>query len=348
MPLTSPLLASALPTPVSSLHLVCGHRGPTLTSSVSAAGHLPQLCPFRVPDPSRSSSLWLSLCQPCPCCSLSFPLASPRSHRPHSPVSPGEKPYVCTVPGCGKRFTEYSSLYKHHVVHTHCKPYTCSACGKTYRQTSTLAMHKRSAHGELEATEESEQALYEQQQLEAASAAEESPPPKRPHIAYVSEVKEEGDDLPTQVAMVTEEDGAPQVALITQDGAQQVSLSPEDLQALGSAISMVTQHSSTTLAIPSHDDDLATSGAHTVAMVSADGSQTQPVTIITSGTVVAEDSSVASLHHQQVALLATANGTHIAVQLEAQQTLEEAISVATAAMQQGAATLETAESESGC
>lgn len=348
MPLTSPFLASALPTPVSSLHLVCGHRGPTLTSSVSAAGHLPQLCPFRVPDPSRSSSLWLSLRQPCPSCSLSFPLASPRSHPPHSPVSPGEKPYVCTVPGCGKRFTEYSSLYKHHVVHTHCKPYTCSACGKTYRQTSTLAMHKRSAHGELEATEESEQALYEQQQLEAASAAEESPPPKRPHIAYVSEVKEEGDDLPTQVAMVTEEDGAPQVALITQDGAQQVSLSPEDLQALGSAISMVTQHGSTTLAIPSHDDDLATSGAHTVAMVSADGTQTQPVTIITSGTVVAEDSSVASLHHQQVALLATANGTHIAVQLEAQQTLEEAISVATAAMQQGAATLETAESESGC
>lgn len=111
---------------------------------------------------------------------------------------------------------------------------------------------------------------------------------------------------------------------------------------------MVTQHGSTTLAIPSHDDALATSGAHTVAMVSADGTQTQPVTIITSGTVVAEDSNVASLPHQQVALLATASGTHIAVQLEAQQTLEEAISVATAAMQRGAATLETAESESGC
>lgn len=77
------------------------------------------------------------------------------------------------MPGCGKRFTEYSSLYKHHVVHTHCKPYTCSSCGKTYRQTSTLAMHKRSAHGELEATEESEQALYEQQQLEGETGAAE-------------------------------------------------------------------------------------------------------------------------------------------------------------------------------
>lgn len=57
----------------------------------------------------------------------------------------------------------------------------------------------------------------------------------------------------------------------------QVSLSPEDLQALGSAISVVTQHGSSTLTIPSHDDDLATSSTHTVAMVSADGTQTQPV-----------------------------------------------------------------------
>lgn len=60
----------------------------------------------------------------------------------------GERPYCCTYPGCTKRFTEYSSLYKHNVVHTHSKPYTCKFCSKTYRQTSTLAMHKRQAHGE--------------------------------------------------------------------------------------------------------------------------------------------------------------------------------------------------------
>lgn len=36
------------------------------------------------------------------------------------------------------------------------------------------------------------------------------------------------------------------------------------------------------------------------------------------------------------------------LQLEEQQTLEEAISVATAAIQQGAVTLETTVSESGC
>jgi len=65
----------------------------------------------------------------------------------------GEKPYVCTSEGCGKRFTEYSSLYKHHVIHTHQKPYVCIHCGKTYRQASTLAMHRRMAHSDSASSE---------------------------------------------------------------------------------------------------------------------------------------------------------------------------------------------------
>lgn len=76
-------------------------------------------------------------------------------------TSPGEKPYVCTVPGCEKRFTEYSSLYKHHVVHTPCKPYNCNHCGKTYKQISTLAMHKRTAHNDTEPIEEEQEAYFE-------------------------------------------------------------------------------------------------------------------------------------------------------------------------------------------
>uniref|UniRef100_A0A671MDV6 Zinc finger protein 143-like n=1 Tax=Sinocyclocheilus anshuiensis TaxID=1608454 RepID=A0A671MDV6_9TELE len=72
-----------------------------------------------------------------------------------------ERPYVCTVPGCDKRFTEYSSLYKHNVVHTPCKPYKCNHCGKTYKQISTLVMHKRTAHNDSEPIEEESEGYFE-------------------------------------------------------------------------------------------------------------------------------------------------------------------------------------------
>ncbi|NWU60328.1 ZN143 protein, partial [Pterocles burchelli] len=128
----------------------------------------------------------------------------------------GEKPYVCTVPGCDKRFTEYSSLYKHHVVHTHSKPYNCNHCGKTYKQISTLAMHKRTAHNDTEPIEEEQEAFFE-------------PPPgqgedvlKGSQITYVTGV--EGEDvISAQVATVTQSGLGQQVALISQDGTQHVS-----------------------------------------------------------------------------------------------------------------------------
>ncbi|KAL8169861.1 UNVERIFIED_CONTAM: hypothetical protein K2H54_058960, partial [Gekko kuhli] len=270
-----------------------------------------------------------------PGCGRAF--ASATNYKNHVRIHTGEKPYVCTVPGCDKRFTEYSSLYKHHVVHTHSKPYNCNHCGKTYKQISTLAMHKRTAHNDTEPIEEEQEAFFE-------------PPPgqgedvlKGSQITYVTGV--EGDDVVSaQVATVTQTGLGQQVALISQDGTQHVNISQADMQAIGNTITMVTQDG-TTITVPAHDAVISSAGTHSVAMVTAEGTEGQQVAIVAQD-LAAFHSASPEIGHQQhghhlvtaesrpVTLLATSNGTQIAVQLGEQQSLEEAIRIASR-IQQG-------------
>ncbi|XP_053576571.1 zinc finger protein 143 [Bombina bombina] len=208
-----------------------------------------------------------------PGCGRAF--ASATNYKNHVRIHTGEKPYVCTVPGCDKRFTEYSSLYKHHVVHTHSKPYNCNHCGKTYKQISTLAMHKRTAHNDTEPIEEEQEDFFVPQPQDVL---------KNSQIAYVTGVETE-DGIPTTVAQ-----SGQQLALISQDGTQHVAIVAQELSAFHT--------SSPEMGHQQHSHHLVTADA-------------RPVT-----------------------LLATSNGTQIAVQLGEQQSLEEAIRIASR-IQQG-------------
>ena len=103
---------------------------------------------------------------------------------------------------CGRRFTEYSSLYKHQTVHTQNKPYECQECGRHYRQSSTLTMHRRTAHNIIQTVDGTEVMLALPLPLSLQSASG-----KLDSYAFV-EVERDGEDCLVPVEEVKADDAA--------------------------------------------------------------------------------------------------------------------------------------------
>ena len=58
----------------------------------------------------------------------------------------GDQPYLCSWPGCSRKFTRSDELHRHFRIHTGERKHRCQHCGKSFSRSDHLKKHALSHH----------------------------------------------------------------------------------------------------------------------------------------------------------------------------------------------------------